>query len=87
MDGTVITASMADFKAHLAEYAAAAARGKRIEITRYNKPIMRVIPIEDGNAGKASSLGALAEWADAGKIEQEKRAWREKAIRDAADLA
>ena len=41
------TVSVAEVKAKLAEYGERAARGEEIVVTRYGKPLFRLVPIKE----------------------------------------
>lgn len=80
------TASMAEFKARLSEYAEAIANGESVVVTRYNKPVFRATPVEtEGSVPRCK--GALAKYADPAKIAGEESAWRKDVMRRAADFA
>ena len=78
--------SIADFKARISEYAAAVEGGASFTVTRYNKPVFRVVPVKE--VGKEPCCkGMLSKYADIEKIPFEKGAWGRDVVRREADLA
>lgn len=79
------TASIADFKAKIGEYADAVAGGESFVVTRYNKPVFKVVPVSPG--GKLPhGRGILNRYADISKIPFEKGAWAADVMERADDF-
>ena len=68
------TTSIADFKARIGEYADAVASGESLVVTRYNKPIFRVLPVY-ASGREPVGRGSLAKHADVSRIPLEDDAW------------
>lgn len=68
------TTSIADFRARIGEYAEVVASGESLVVTRYNKPIFRVLPVS-ASGRKPVGRGILAKYADVTRIPLEDGAW------------
>lgn len=77
--------SIADFKAKISEYSEAVHRGETLIVTRYNRPVFKVSPVEPLGA-EPHCRGILAEYVDPGKIPLEEGAWGKDVVRRAADF-
>ena len=68
------TTSIADFRARIGEYAEVVASGESLVVTRYNKPIFRVLPVS-ASGREPVGRGILAKYADVARIPLEDGAW------------